>query len=76
MAYDAAAVPALLVTLAALSGAHSHILFAFEARLPATDAAARLMPRHGLAAEAVPAEELHPDWRDPDMHVLHLTLAA
>lgn len=24
----------------------------------------------------VPTADLHPDWRDPDMHVLDITLAA
>lgn len=76
VAYSAAALPALLSTIAALAGPNSHILFAFEARPPVTDAAVRLMPAHGLAAEEVPAAELHPDWRDPNMHVLHLILAA
>jgi hypothetical protein len=41
-----------------------------------TDEAVRLLPRYGLVAEEVPAAELHPEWRDPSMHVLHLTLAA
>ena len=40
-----------------------------------THEAVRLMPGHGLVAEEVPAAELHPEWRDPDMHVLHVTLA-
>jgi hypothetical protein len=54
----------------------SHILFAFESRPPVTDEAVRRLPRYGLVAEEVPAAELHPEWRDPSMHVLHLTLAA
>lgn len=54
----------------------SHILFAFESRPPVTDEAVRLMPCHGLVAEEIAAAELHPEWRDPDMHVLHLTLAV
>lgn len=54
----------------------SHILFAFESRSPVTDEVVQLMPRHGLLIEEIPAAELHPDWRDPSMHVLHLTLAT
>lgn len=76
VAYDAKALPALLTTLAALAGPDSHILFAFESRPPVTDLAVQLLPSYGLMAEEVPAADLHPDWRDPDMHVFDITLAA
>ena len=51
--YDAACVPALIGTFAALCGPATRGLLAFEARPPVTDMALALLPEHGLVGTPV-----------------------
>ena len=53
VAYDAACVPALISTFAALCGPATRGLLAFEARPPVTDMAVALLQQHGLVGTPV-----------------------
>ncbi len=53
VAYDAACVPALISTFAALCGPATRGLLAFEARPPVTDMAVALLPQHRLVGTPV-----------------------
>ena len=55
VAYDAACVPALIATFAALCGPATRGLLAFETRPPVTDMAVALLPEHGLVGALVRA---------------------
>ncbi len=53
VAYDAACVPALIATFAALCGPATRGLLAFETRPPVTDMAVALLSEHGLVGAPV-----------------------
>lgn len=65
----AADYPALLQSLRALTHDESTIVLAVELRTAHDADFLRLLVASGFAVDVVPDDELHPDWRSPDIRL-------